>query len=85
MKQVLAMALAAALFTGCSSASAPADAAGTITYSAYRYDASRDAFRRVVVRREGDIAQLSESAAGRAIADWLVSLQLVSRIEGCEP
>lgn len=59
--------------------------AGTITYSAYRYDPTRAKFQRVVVRREGDIAQLSKSLAGRAIADWLVSLELYRGFDGCQP
>ena len=59
--------------------------AGTITYSAWLYDSEQDAFRRVLLWREGDVAQLNQSAAGRAIADWLRSLQLVPGFGGCQP
>jgi len=59
--------------------------AGTVTYSAWLYDAEQDAFRRVLLWREGDTAQLNQSADGRAIADWLISLRLVPPIQGCQP
>ena len=59
--------------------------AGVITYSGYRYHPGRDAFERIVVRREGDIAQLSTSEAGRALARRLVALALRPTIPDCEP
>ena len=59
--------------------------AGTVTYSAWLYDSAQDAFRRVLLWREGDIAQMNRSADGRAIADWLKSLQLEHAIQGCQP
>ena len=59
--------------------------AGTVTYSVYLLDAGRGGYRRVVLRREGDIAQLNQSAPGRALADWLRTLQLLPTIDGCQP
>lgn len=59
--------------------------AGTVTYSAYRYQAARGAFRRVILRREGDIAQRNESAAARAIAERLEQLALMPRFPDCAP
>jgi hypothetical protein len=59
--------------------------AGTVTYSAWIYDAEQDAYRRVLLWREGDVAQLNRSADAMALADWLRSLQLVPQIQGCQP
>ena len=59
--------------------------AGTVTYSAWLYDAATDRFERVLLWREGDVAQLNQSTDGRAIAEWLRSLQLVPGFQGCQP
>lgn len=59
--------------------------AGTITYTAWLYDPEQDAFRRVVLYQEGDMARLNQSADGRALATWLKSLQLLPGFQGCQP
>lgn len=59
--------------------------AGTLTYTAWLYDSEQDAFRRVVLWREGDMAQLNQSSDARALVEWLRSLQLVPPIQGCQP
>jgi hypothetical protein len=59
--------------------------AGTLTYSAWLYDPDEDAFRRVLLWREGDIAQLNQSTDARAIAEWLKALQLLPQLQGCQP
>lgn len=59
--------------------------AGTITYSAYRYDPETREFGRVILQREGDVAQVNQSADARAIVEWLISLELIPRVEGCQP
>jgi hypothetical protein len=59
--------------------------AGTITYSTWRYDSARGAYRRTVVRREGDMAQVSTSPAGRSLGEQLAGLDFLPRIDGCTP
>lgn len=59
--------------------------AGTVTYRAYRYEAAHGAFRRVTLRREGDVAQRNESAAAAAIAQRLLALDLAPRFPDCAP
>jgi len=59
--------------------------AGTTTYSAWLYDSEQDAFRRVLLWREGDVARMNQSTDARAIAEWLMSLQLLPRMRGCQP
>lgn len=59
--------------------------AGGITYSAYRYDPEAREFQRVILQREGDVGQVNQSADARAIVEWLISLELIPRIEGCQP
>lgn len=59
--------------------------AGTIAYSAWLYDPEQDAFRRVLLWQEGDVARLNESSDGRAVAEWLRSLQLLPGFQGCQP
>lgn len=55
----------------------------TLTYTAYLFDAERGSYRRIVLRREGDVVQRNSAAAARQIADWLSSLELVYVPAGC--
>lgn len=59
--------------------------AGTVTYTAWLYDAEQDAFRRVLLWREGDTAQLNQSVDARALVVWLKGLQVAPQIQGCQP
>jgi len=59
--------------------------AGTTTYSAWIYDPGQDAYRRVLLWREGDIARVNQSTDATAITDWLMARQLLPRQDGCQP
>jgi hypothetical protein len=59
--------------------------AGVLSFRAYIFDHTRQVFRTVVIRYEGDRAQANQSDAARQIFQYLDSLKLVQHINGCEP
>jgi hypothetical protein len=63
----------------------PCADAGTLKYLAYTYDADAGRYTPVLLRAEGDFAQLNTSAAAQDLIAYIRSLALLPELQGCDP
>jgi len=59
--------------------------AGTLTYWAYKYDVEGGRYTRILLRREGDVAQQNTSAVAQDLIAYIRSLNLMPELLGCDP
>jgi hypothetical protein len=63
----------------------PCADAGTLRYLAYTYDPDAGRYTAVLLRVEGDLAQVNTSAAAQELIAYIRSLALLPELTGCDP
>lgn len=63
----------------------PCTDVGTLKYLGYTYDAETDRYTTVLLRAEGDFAQVNTSAAAQELIAYIRSLTLLPELSGCDP
>lgn len=63
----------------------PCADAGTLKYLAYTYDPDAGRYTTVLLRVEGDLAQLNTSPAAQDLIAYFRSLALLAELAGCDP